>query len=348
MYNNEELLEYFNIPIINNGRQYWLVRTDGGNLWEQFKAEGFIGIGWNEFSDSNKFLHIDENKELEKQIRESIRNEYKVDKPGLIINSIKRFSVQMKIGDIVMIPSSSSNIISFGEIVSDLYLYELTEEDIDEERCEYVKRREVRWLKDIYRNDLDPLLFKMFQTHHTIVNAENYADVIDRTLENIYIKDNIAHLKIDVKTKDNIKGKKLYMLQKMVFDSKLEVSDDLEMKINVQSPGFLELITTNLWDVIKISFAVSIILGGGKGFGIEIPGLISIFNKLNENRREDKKLELEQQKEIYVEIKEMYGDSLKSLNVESPNIFLKEIKFVGDSLNPEISTDESRENNSEN
>lgn len=160
----------------------------------------------------------------------------------------------MKIGDIVMIPSGSSNIISFGEIVSDLYLYELTEEDIDEERCEYVKRREVMWLKDIYRNDLDPLLFKMFQTHHTIVNVENYADVIDRTLENFYIKDNIAHLKIDVKTKDNIKGKKLYILQKMVFYSKLEESDDLEMKINVQSPDFLGLITTNLWDVIKTSF----------------------------------------------------------------------------------------------
>lgn len=44
----------------------------------------------------------------------------------------------------------------------------------------------------------------------------------------------------------------------------------------------------------------------------------------------------------------MYSDSLKSLNVESPNIFLNEIKLVIDSLNPEISTDESRENNSEN
>ena len=49
----------------------------------------------------------------------------------------------------------------------------------------------------------------MFQAHQVISSANNYASVIDRTLESIYIKDGISHLKIDVKTKDPIKGKSL-------------------------------------------------------------------------------------------------------------------------------------------
>ncbi|EMM1625530.1 hypothetical protein SI865_003406 [Clostridioides difficile] len=342
MFENEELLESFNIPIIDKDRQYWLVRTDGGDLWEQFKVESFIGIGWNEFSDENEFAQIEKNKDLEWELKDKIRKEYKVDKPGLIINSIKRFVTQMKIGDIVMIPSDRSTIISFGEITSDLCLHELTEEDINEEKCDYVKRRNVKWIKDIYRDDLDPLLFIMFQAHHTIVNACNYADVIDRTLQNLYIKDGITHLKVDVKTQQKV-GKNLFMLQKMFFDSELDVSNCVKMKINVQSPGFLEIITTHIWDIIKILLALNVAVGGGKAFGFEVPGLMSILEKIYEKKKESKKIKFEEEMEIYKEIKDIYGDDIKTLKIETSNIVLSEMIKINKSLNPEVSTDESND-----
>ncbi|MCI9977732.1 hypothetical protein JY742_16505 [Clostridioides difficile] len=340
MFENEELLESFNIPIIDKDRQYWLVRTDGGDLWEQFKVESFIGIGWNEFSDKNEFSQIEKNLDLQLELKDRIRKEYEVDKPGLIINSIKRFVVQMKVGDIVMIPSDRSTIISFGEITSDLCLHELTEEDINEEKCDYVKRRNVKWIKDIYRDDLDPLLFKMFQAHHTIVNACNYADVIDRTLQNLYIKDGVTHLKVDVKTQNKV-GKNLFMLQKMFFDSKLNVSDCVQMKINVQSPGFLEIITTHIWDIIKISLALNVIVGGGKALGFEVPGLMSILEKIYEKKTESRKMRFEEEMEIFKEIKDLYGDDIKTLNIETPNVVLNEVIKINKAINPEVSADQS-------
>lgn len=341
MYSQEDLLKMFNIPEINPERQYWLVRTDGGNLWEQFKVEGFIGIGWNEFSDKNKFK-LDDNQEKEILLKEEIRSKYETDKPGTIINPIRRFMFDMKIGDIIMIPSEGSNIITFGEISSDFYLYEMTDEDIDEEKCDYIKRRNFKFLKEVNRPDLDPILFKMFQAHQVISSANNYASVIDRTLESIYIKDGISHLKIDVKTKDPIKGKSLYMLQKLIFDE-LDVSKDVDMKINVQSPGFLEFISNNIWNLIFIILGINVIIGGGKMFGFEVPGIMNIFSKRKEYKRAEKQQQFEQHKEIFEQMKDMYGEDLKKLHIETPNPFLNQIVEIETSLNQAITSTEDDE-----
>lgn len=339
MIDNEVLDNIFNIPVIKSDRRYWLIRTDGGQYWEQFKEDNFVSIGWNDYCNMDEYKEKISSPENESILKEDIRSKYETEQPGKILNTIKRFMFDLNIGDIVMIPSANSLIISFGEIVSDCYCYELTDSDIDNEKCDHLKRRNVRWIKDVYRSNIDPLLFKIFYAHQTISNADDYDYVIDRTLHNIYVKNNITHLKVNVKTKDQIKGKTLYNFQKLVYDSELDTSDDLEMKINVQSPGFIEFISLHRWDIVIISFAITVIVGGGKFLGFELAGIIDAINKISKNNREKDQHEFEKQKEIFNILKEQYGDDLKKLDIETDNIFLTALMDVNQALNPEISVD---------
>lgn len=296
----KEISESLNIPIIANDRRYWLVRTDSGKLWEQFISEEFVAINWNEFSDINILNECKNNKEKELELKLEIQNKYKVEQGGRILNQISRFVFDMKIGDIVMIPSENSDIISFGEIISDIYSYEVTDEDIDNERCDFIKRKNIKWLKSVNKGKLDPLLFKMLQAHQAISNADNYAHEIDRTLELLYVKDDKCYLTLMVTATGDIKGKDLYALQKLVYDSLDIDSDSLSIKINVQSPGPIEFITEHIWDVIKILFALNIIIGGGKCLGFEMPGILHWYHTImklkNEQKLEEEKLKLERDK----------------------------------------------------
>lgn len=348
--NESELINKLNIPIINEYRRYWLVRTDSGTLWEQFKSEDFIGINWNEFSDVQTIKQSKSDKDIESELKSKIQETYNVEQGGRILNQISRFIFDINVGDIVMIPSQNSSIISFGEVTSDIYNYTPTDEDIDNERCDFIKRRNIKWIKDISKKDLDPILFKMLQAHQAISNADSYAHVIDRALELLYIKDDKIHLTIMVNATGDIKGKDLYALQKLVYDS-LDIDyDTLSMKINVQSPGPIEFITTHIWDIVKILFAISVIVGGGKGFGFEIPGLLHWYHTLNQSKKqskiEERKMKLEEDKFEHEKEKTKYEDlvkefkaSLDRLELELPNNISHQ-----NSLNEEAATSREEDN----
>lgn len=346
------LIDTLNIPVINENRRYWLVRTDSGTLWEQFRSEDFIGINWNEFSDIKELSKSKSDKKIESDIKKKIQEIYNVEQGGRILNQINRFAFDINIGDIVMIPSQNSSIISFGEVTSEIYKYELTDEDMDNEKCDFIKRRNVKWIKDISKKDLDPVLFKMLQAHQAISNADLYAHEIDRTLELLYIKGDNVHLTMMVTTKANIKGKDLYAIQKLVYDSLDVDTENLLMKINVQSPGPIEFITTHIWDIVKVLFVVNIIIGGGKGLGFEMPGLLHWYHTIKQAKKqndiEERKMKLEEDKFEYEKEKSHYEclikefkESLDKLKLELPkNTISKQ------NLKEELAID--REENDEN
>ena len=128
----------------------------------------------------------------------------------------------------------------------------------------------------------------------------------------------------------DIKGKDLYALQKLVYDSLDIDSDSLSIKINVQSPGPIEFITEHIWDVIKILFVLNIIIGGGKCLGFEMPGILhwyhTIMKSKNEHKLEEEKLKLErdkfdfekEQREI-TNMTENYQQQIERLDLRIPD-----------------------------
>lgn len=83
------------IPQINGDRKYWFIRTDKGILFDEFYFDGFVGIGWNSFSDIkyikdtiiDKILkHMDKNAEKNRELEAKI-HELEVQLPKQIIKN---------------------------------------------------------------------------------------------------------------------------------------------------------------------------------------------------------------------------------------------------------------------
>ena len=108
----------FDIPRVNPERNYWFLRTQGGQYYHDFLIGEFIAIGWDKFVDIS---HITEYPE--QYIIEHISALYpKERRPGHVYNQIMRFVREMKVGDVVIIPSHKSQMLSIGIVESDVYI----------------------------------------------------------------------------------------------------------------------------------------------------------------------------------------------------------------------------------
>lgn len=280
----KEILEWIkenNVPIVqvDTNRNYWLVRTNSGMYFQDFLLGDYIGINWNEFNDPEEFTDKNKDRTIEK-----ISKIYKDNKqPGHIFSHIKRFFHDMKIGDIVMIPSENSKHIAFGEIISDVYISKKTQTEIDEGDCPYEKRRNVKWLKTVHRKKLDPYLYRMMNSHLTISNADDYAAAIDRTMYSYYYKGDKAHLVLNINQQNNIALIDLLDALQAPLDLIDYIQDptnpdikfdkrDLDVKLRVQSPGMIEFVS------IGKAFSLVVLLG------IVIVGLVGGSFKFNASR----------------------------------------------------------------
>ncbi|PAK51404.1 hypothetical protein [Paenibacillus sp. 7541] len=299
------LIEEFNLPVVQipENRRYWFLRTEGGQYYSDFFHNNFIAIGYNEIDNVQELLSLER-----KKAYEFILNLYDVTKPGKIYNQIERFYNQMSINDVVMIPGISSNTIAFGIIKSEVY----TKKEEENDTCLFQKRRKVDWVKEVSRNQMDPRLYPMVRPHNTISNADQYGSFIDRTIHDFYIKGDNTHYIIDVKTEDNLSleefrdlidgiNKSIDIVNEMGISDVKYTYDDIKLKINVQSPGTIELLT-NHWllmliagGLIGVIFGVDFSILGQK---IKTDGVKGYFDKISQQRHELKMKKLDQQHEL--------------------------------------------------
>ncbi|MCU4836826.1 hypothetical protein OCF61_28920 [Bacillus cereus] len=261
----ENLSKEIIIPNISSDRDYWLVRTEAGLFYQSFDINNYIAIGWNEIDETVlKKNNMTVNKE---DILRLCPPPIKTNDKGqqsrqaqLIANNINKFIKKVKKGDIVIIPSARSEYVTFGEVLdSDLY-YETNIPEVrpkkrsDEKFCQYTKRKRVKWLKTIKKDKLDPELYKLFYSQHTITEAKDYAQFIDRAIDSLFIKGTTAHLTLHVEKKGNVNALSFSDLIRDTlnpidqfkeinkpFSANLD-KNKISIKTNVQSPGPIELI----------------------------------------------------------------------------------------------------------
>lgn len=240
----KELRVDIEVPKIADNRNYWLVRTDSGLWFEEFSNEGYIAVGWDALKDEKDFSLDD--KENAIQIIEDM---YPDNSAGHIYGTLKRFRHDLEIGDIIMIPSEKSETINFGIVKSKEYFHDVSDTEVDMDSCPYRRRRVVKWLKKVYRKQMEPQLFKMMQSHHTITNASDYGLYIDKTLNTLYIKKNTLHSVFNVEVYKDLTYehlRDLINLPEIVNDLLFEEREKLifESKIRLQSPGDWLLMAT--------------------------------------------------------------------------------------------------------
>lgn len=276
----ENLLE--NFKTIEAEKGYWFVRTDKGENFEAFSDFNFIGIGWNYITNRELNDSLNNEFEIKQKIalreRLDLRSSRDKRKASSIYNKLIHFK-NLRRGDLIIIPNENSNILGFGTIADDgIY------EDPNDRRCDYIKRRRIIWNKFLSFSELDPIYYAIIKTRHAISNVKPYQSYIDKTVDNIFIKNNAFHYVIDVTKRDDINVNSLLELMNSinniadVIEQTLDLHDDENertVKLNLQSPGKIELIYKNK----KILAILSLIL--------LVPSNInSIDNNLNLSDRE--------------------------------------------------------------
>ncbi len=260
---------------INSQKEYWYVRTDGGDHYTDFIRKGYVGINWN-------FIPAEDIREENlKYLRKSvITNSYKYrnlpydklssgEKSSITKTINKLFTFKnLKKGDVVLIPSEDADYFSIGEIADD-EIYNASRSDLS--TGGFLKRRKVNWLKTSVKHHYYNSLFYLLKHSHTIVSIKKHADFIDSLMEELYIKDGDCFLSLRINKESEISLKDL----KDLFDNYLglisqvntdfnfgEKIDTTTVKLSLNSPGFINIKLPVGTSLILTSLIVSMFLNG--------------------------------------------------------------------------------------
>ncbi len=111
------------------GAQFWEIAADGGDLWDEWREGGLVGIGWDHLGD---MTGLDK-----KGFRAKASDALAKGKRG--VWQLWRLVHDMKVGDVVLVRAGWSAILGIGVITG---AYHFAPED----KYHYCHRRPVRWL----------------------------------------------------------------------------------------------------------------------------------------------------------------------------------------------------------
>lgn len=251
------------IPKISEKTNYWIVRPGiEGEYFNNFYYDGCIALGWDKISNINDIKNLKSVDPLKNIVKEKYSNELidinKIKKKnvnrkiGDIATKIYKFINELKIGDIIVTPGKEEILI--GEVTSEAFLVndkykKISFNNESEMIGELNKARDVKWLKRINREELEPNLRLILRVYHGIshINNEQVITEINRTIYNFYISNNEGHTIYRIKSQESIDFSKYANFIKHINGVYELIKDDFEdqkmtIKTNVQSPGPIELI----------------------------------------------------------------------------------------------------------
>lgn len=173
-------------------------------------------------------------------------------------NRLYNFIHNIKENDLVIIPSKSSRLYKIGIVASPAKQY--TEDQIEEiEKRSFSEKkgkkrkkyhnsknkifRTVIWLKTIERRQINPKVLNHLNMHQTIANLNNFRPLLNQLISAIYIQHDKLHININVEREKGINNDLWSELHKTIGLVESQANYKIkEMKIDVQSPGLLEII----------------------------------------------------------------------------------------------------------
>lgn len=294
---------------VDDTRHYWFIRTQGGSYFDEFFLDNFVAIGHEDVpcvpEDKRTDQLVDNLKETHPQTTR-------------VLNQVYRFCKEIHKGDIVIIPSAASAHFAFGYITDDeAYQEEISEEDIAEGKCPYTRRRKTHWIQGISKDRVDSKLYTFFRNQQALSQVDLYSDFIERAIHPLYIKNNIAHFTLSIRTPDSPNAFDipvymygiLTMAQELAEELKIDTTDfstNIKSRTNVQSAGLVELLGP-VTQVASIA-AIAVALFGGtikfdlsknrKTGEMKTDGLIGAITKIMDRRNKSKRYSEEEMQAI--------------------------------------------------
>ena len=245
------------IPFVKENRSYWLFRTNGGEYYDTFKEYGVIGLNYGRipyFAISKIIVGVTNEKDRKTMLSKLVSTYYPdYKRPGYISSQILKFINELKTGDVILIPSFESAMVTVG-IVKENIVFEAKEvaPSLLNEKISFLKK--VEWKTMFYPSKADPELYKMFFSHHPISNANEYSHYINRILNPLYQLEGVYYLSIHGGSETDMNGRELFSTWEEIFDildgffdeeSIDAKSNEINIKLRLQSAGVVEFITNN-------------------------------------------------------------------------------------------------------
>lgn len=256
----------YKIPILEipKDTKYWVIRANGGEYYDDFFDNNFVAIGDDKITQ--KFLkekqkqagfHDLRSIEILKIIYEEKYPELKNQSHTVYSKRLFHFMFEMKIGDIVIVPSRNSRCFLIGVVDSEMFdgfSYVEDSENTKIRPCPFIKRRKVTWIKEIDRASLPEKMYWVLSAHQTIFNVTEFSREVNSLLSFIVKYGDEVTASCFVSTKEGVSIKAWHELTSVLIDTTGDDSDDIEMKIDVQSPGDISLstMTESIGDLFKI------------------------------------------------------------------------------------------------
>ncbi|WP_142785007.1 hypothetical protein [Changchengzhania lutea] len=272
-----------NVRLVDADRNYWFIRSYGGQMFQDFVQRKYVGIGLNEvpFEYLNEYKEADDDNKSYNRIRNFIEKNtaYKDGEATKWANQLINFQHKAKKGDLVIVPNKNSSYFHIGVIESEVYQVNEDLTFFHNKKYEKFpdKRRDVRWEKLISRHDVRADLRGMTSTHQAITLVNKYSEGIEGHISSIYIKEDKMHLVIKVNQDEDINAFDLkdflssitFFYKEFCAEEGIDV-EDLTIKIKLQSKGKLALKAAVYGGVFGI--ASLILLSNDNEFKAEVAG----------------------------------------------------------------------------
>lgn len=282
-----------------------MVRTMAGAYYADFIRQNYIAIGYNEISLQQLNNLPQSNKQAKEALRALFEDAYPENRSsGHPVSQLLRFAREVRIGDIVVIPSESAMHVAIGIITSEMY--EVEELSFDaENRCQFKKRMRVDWKSFSRRKKLSPSLQMMFVSRHPISDVTSYAPYIDSQISDCYMKNEEMNLVLKISTRRDVDWDDFFKLKSLTalteqfcMNYNLNLGDDpIHMKIQMESPGFLRLSSASTGKLLILGLIVVAISGGGIrceriGLNMTTGGIPAILEAISDfkDREADRRL----------------------------------------------------------
>ncbi|MBO3100256.1 MULTISPECIES: hypothetical protein [Gelidibacter] len=236
------------VRIVDSDRSYWFIRTYGGEMFEDFITNSYVGVGLN----SVPFKYLEEYKKDSAESFERIKmyieknTDYKDGSATNWTNQLINFHHEIRRGDLVVIPNKNSSYFHIGTVESDIYVADDNRSFLHKDKYEKFpeKRRKVAWEKRISASDVRNDLKGMTSTHQAITNINRFSEGIEGHISSIFIKEDKIYLVIKVNQDEDINAFDLstflsgitYFYKEFSKEEGSE-SEDLTIKIKLQSKG---------------------------------------------------------------------------------------------------------------
>lgn len=234
-------------------KKYWFVRTYGGEAYEEYFENGYVGLGLNRVP--YRYIANAKPNELDSLIRiqKFIENNYKYNRATSTrwTNQLISFNHEISIGDGVVIPDKNSDSFTIGSINSKVYLVEKPNNITIDGKPEPLpeKRRKVIWHKTVSKESTQKELKAITSSHWGLTNIDSYGNIIEGILSSIFSKGESTYLVIQIEQDEEINAFELnrflssltYLYEEFCTEAGAEANEDLTIKIKLQSKGSMAL-----------------------------------------------------------------------------------------------------------